>query len=602
MVRCYPTNIDPVESDSGAKLGEEATHTKRGSGSSDGSLPSRQVCFASRDRARNGRNEEGRLKAFLFDRISDDVQRGGLSHSMQFESGTKYAAAMGLKIVRVFDIVETGWSAGHRRKFNAMLDEAENTGVRHIIFKNVDRCARNFTDFVRMENLFMNKGFTFHFYETRLVLSSQSNYRDKHAFADEMALAKRLSDKLSEDVKNVHRRKRLEGIPQTIPWGYKWEPESRTVGIDVEKRDYVRFFFKEFLKGKQTLRSMAVLMNSKGIAAPKGGKWNEENAESVRAILSNTFYYGELSTSSGETYPGKHKCYITRHQYARIQEILSAKAPRLAGKFTTKRKFLLSSLLRCACGRTLYGDAKQIKTSGGKTKPVVYYVHRCGNAGRQVSIQERNLLLLLDGQMRSLPIGRHFDENLQYMFRRTLEELEATSFKAHARIQGRIANITRNLSTLMEVFLSGQIDADIVQAKISEKKKERAHLIEQLNEIGTDHSSMMETVLEYARTLRQAPEVYAEAAPADRVLILREFFESFTITNGMLTPIWRKPYSFLMTDAVIRMTSPPGKAGVLTTLLPRGNKLRTLMEDTVTAFSVGGGAEIKRKSRSATPE
>lgn len=74
-------------------------------------------------------------------------------------------------------------------------------------------------------------------------------------------------------------------------------------------------------------------------------------------------------------------------------------------------------------------------------------------------------------------VGKHFEKNVSTIFNSTIQELRQLNFRSNMKAQNRLNNIDSDLSKLMDFLLQGRIDSDVVQAKISELKRERSGLL-----------------------------------------------------------------------------------------------------------------------------
>ena len=155
--------------------------------------------------------QRGLQLAFAYDRISDDVQSDGISLEYQSNGAEKYACEKGLCIIHNFCVIESASKEG-RKVFNEMIDLALNFGVKNLIFKNTDRMSRNYQDLVRIESLIDKENFNIHFHQSQLVINQESSYNDRFLIGIQLAVAKHLSDKISQDVKEHNLFKAKKGV------------------------------------------------------------------------------------------------------------------------------------------------------------------------------------------------------------------------------------------------------------------------------------------------------------------------------------------------------------------------------------------------------
>ena len=97
------------------------------------------------------------------------------------------------------------------------------------------------------------------------------------------------------------------------PYGYEYAADKKSVIVNAAEAQLVRFMFTEGQKGR-TLSQIADALNSKGILTRRGNEWSRG---SVRAILINRFYTGEL-IHQGKPIKGNHEAIISKVQFGKV--------------------------------------------------------------------------------------------------------------------------------------------------------------------------------------------------------------------------------------------------------------------------------------------
>ena len=97
------------------------------------------------------------------------------------------------------------------------------------------------------------------------------------------------------------------------PYGYKYADDKKSVLVDAQEAQLVKFMFSEGQKGR-TLGQIADALNAKGIVTRRGKEWCRG---SVCAILRNPFYTGELS-HQGKSTKGNHEAVISKVQFGKV--------------------------------------------------------------------------------------------------------------------------------------------------------------------------------------------------------------------------------------------------------------------------------------------
>lgn len=101
------------------------------------------------------------------------------------------------------------------------------------------------------------------------------------------------------------------------PYGYEYAADKKSVVVNDAESQIVRFMYSEGQKGR-TLSQIADALNSKGILTRRGNEWSRG---SIRAILINRFYTGEL-LHQGKAIKGNHEAIISKIQYGKVQSQL----------------------------------------------------------------------------------------------------------------------------------------------------------------------------------------------------------------------------------------------------------------------------------------
>ena len=128
----------------------------------------------------------------------------------------------------------------------------------------------------------------------------------------------------------AHKGNKPAGI---CPYGYQYSDDKKSVIINEEQAQTVKFIFSEAQKGR-SMQSIADALNEQGIPSrfagmtkktrdgqevSFSGKWNRG---AIHAIAHNRFYIGELE-HDGQTIQGKHEPIISKVQFGKVQAALS---------------------------------------------------------------------------------------------------------------------------------------------------------------------------------------------------------------------------------------------------------------------------------------
>lgn len=97
------------------------------------------------------------------------------------------------------------------------------------------------------------------------------------------------------------------------PYGYDYAEDKKSVIINPEEAQLVKFMFTEGQKGR-SLAEITDALNGNGYKTRRGNEWTRG---SVRAILRNRFYIGELQ-HQGKAIAGAHDAIISKIQFGKV--------------------------------------------------------------------------------------------------------------------------------------------------------------------------------------------------------------------------------------------------------------------------------------------
>ncbi len=161
------------------------------------------------------------------------------------------------------------------------------------------------------------------------------------------------------------------------PLGYTLEAGGR-LRPHPEEAALVQTMFRQYIELRSSVK-LAARLSADGYRQKARGALAAQPAFTVNAvqyILQSRVYLGEIH-HLGDRFDGQHPPLITLEEFTRVQEILSANAKNRRGPpLRTQYDYLLTGLLRCACGHAL-------TTSAGNGKGGRYHYYRC------VAIQKR---------------------------------------------------------------------------------------------------------------------------------------------------------------------------------------------------------------------
>lgn len=97
------------------------------------------------------------------------------------------------------------------------------------------------------------------------------------------------------------------------PYGYRYTGDKKHIEIEPTEAQTVKSMFSDAQTGK-SLQQICDKLTAAGIRARRGGEWTRG---SVRAILRNRFYLGELE-HQGKTIQGNHEPLVSKVQFGKV--------------------------------------------------------------------------------------------------------------------------------------------------------------------------------------------------------------------------------------------------------------------------------------------
>lgn len=322
-------------------------------------------------------------------RVSSFKQEGNTSHATQRAEIEAYCAEKGIKLVKVFEIIESAFMGAVRKKYNEALAFALAQPARHLLFYMSDREARNHTDMERNEKLIKAGALVVHYVRERKVLHEHAPDSDFFTREIETAASKHYSRTLGTKISDAQKKKAEAGIfpSNHPPLGYiqrrqvdedgkpvrgtsRLVPDPKTMPI-VQREFELRaegFSFRE-------IRDRIV---KEGLLPAKLVKnyWHSK----VEYRIKNPIYAGRFEWM-GEWYDGKHELIIPRDTYRKAVSTLGFRKLITAPKGEEGGHFA-GAWIRCAeCGCVVTYERKTKTYRSGKLG--TFHLYHCTNGKRE---------------------------------------------------------------------------------------------------------------------------------------------------------------------------------------------------------------------------
>src|SRR5262245_36785134 len=258
------------------------------------------------------------LRAAVYVRVSSEEQLEGYSLDAQRRAADQYCQAHGWTVARTY--ADEGRSArtddlARRPEFRAMLADAEAGLVDVVLVHKLDRFARNLR--VTLETLERLE-------RCRVAFASIAENMDftspigKVILATLAAFAQYYSDNLSWEARKGKQERKEQGLYNgLLPFGLKKNADGQAVP-DPETYPGLLLGFRLAAEGKSD-REVADALNAAGYRTTGDRGRNSFTKDTVRMVLRNRFYLGQLPDGRGGWVTGKHDAVLDEDLYDAAQ-------------------------------------------------------------------------------------------------------------------------------------------------------------------------------------------------------------------------------------------------------------------------------------------
>jgi len=345
-----------------------------------------------------------------------------------------------------------------------------------------------------------------------------------------VGMAQFYSDNLSWETKKGKGERKARGLYNgVLPFGATKgtdglpAPDAQAWGCDVATRreivpaEGLATAFDLAAAGK-TDREIAQALNAAGHRTSGNRGANPFTKDSVRVILRNRFYVGELPDGAGGWVPGKHgpiadPSLFDRAQAARARN--TSRPRRVAGE---RSPWGLSGLAACGgCGAHITADGKRRARCAGRTQG-----NGCDEPSFYASVVEDQIADLLGrfaiptaDQGRLLTAWRHHQS--------AAVDTVATRLRIHHR-----------LDRLKDLYLDGDLDRETYKAR-------RAALADELAALPAGGEPDSDTGRQLAGFLADVGSAWRVATPAERNKLARELFGVVVVRNRTAVAVVPQP-------------------------------------------------------------
>ena len=461
---------------------------------------------------------------------TDEKDRQILSIEAQIAELTEFAKREGLEIAEFITEAKTAKIPG-REQFDKLLMMVEKGKAQGIISWHPDRLARNSIDGGKIIYLLdtgklLDLKFPSHWFEN----TPQGKFMLSIAFSQ----SKYYIDNLSENVKRGLRQKLRNGVyPGKAFWGYVNNKDLGTIEIDPVESKIIKKAFEVFADGGKTFMDISRFLYKHGLIQ-KNGK--PLKIDRTKEILSNKFYIG-IILYAGEYYDGKHKLFITKELFDRVQKQFKFTE---RSKPNNKHNLPFLGLMKCGeCGASITGEKKFkfYKSTRGK---VEYIYYRCTKKLKPCSqrfIQEPELERQFRKVIDDVALPQKWATDWYKWLERD-ELLEKQNKEENLkRLEQETKTIDQKLNLLLDSYLDSVIDADTYKKKKNEIFELKVKMQEEIAKTKDNGSTWLEPFREFiGSALSCAKIAHAKNTSEEIAFFGKTVGSNFFLTDRRLVP------------------------------------------------------------------
>jgi site-specific DNA recombinase len=417
------------------------------------------------------------MRAALYERVSTDQQAERYGIASQDWGLKKRAQERGYSLVLDGEkdaFVDDGYSGSDlgRPALTSLRQAIHEGRVDVMLCYDPDRLSRSLSDLLLLTDEFEQAKTRLEFITQELDASPEG----KMFFAIRGAVAEYERAKIRERTIRGRLQKARQGkviSKAAAPFGYRYDPTTSTLVINEEEAKVIRFAFYIYTNERLSLVQLADRLNRMGMARPHDGqRWRSSY---LGRMLRNETYAGTLWQNrwrtekiASNTGHGPHVKMSERPQEDQIpvavpaivtQELFSATQKRLKenlrlARRNSKREYLLSGLLRHACGSCM----------GGRTHGAYNYYFCYKTQKFKAPINDK-------GEPQTCPSKWVNGKDLEVAVWERVPDL----LRQPALLQRELENLTRPDSATREAL---QNELAQVERRLEELPKEEQRLVE----------------------------------------------------------------------------------------------------------------------------
>ena len=498
------------------------------------------------------------LRVSTKEQAERDGDPEGYSIPAQREANRRKAASLGAVIPAGAEFVDRGESArsADRPQLRAMLAYLQaNPQIKYVIVHKVDRLARNRMDDVEINLALKQAGVT--------LVSATENIDETpsgmllHGIMS--SIAEFYSRNLAtEVVKGMTQKVKTGGTPGKPPLGYRNARiinadgrEVRTIELDPERADLIRWAFEAYATGEWTLTGLLQELEARGLTNTPTPKYpvRPVRPSHLYMILTHPYYKGDV-VYKGATYPGRHPRLVSAATWNKVQAVLAEHGP--GEKQRVHRHYLKSSVYCGGCGSRL------IITNARNRYGTLYPYYVCvGRHQKRTDCTRKALLVsVIEELIEDFYADVALSPDLRHDIELTLtEEFEASQRAIERKAKELVAQkqrLTNERARLLQAHYANAIPLDLLKTE-QERITDKLDAIDvQLEAVQARTDRLSFNLARALDLLTDCHRAYLAADQTTRRLLNQALFEALYIEEDGVRVRLNEPFKTLVGPEVLR--------------------------------------------------
>ncbi len=463
----------------------------------------------------------------IYTRVSSKEQEAGFSLKAQLDLLRKYAQDSSFHVVEEYVEVESAKAPG-RPVFDKMLDYLKANPETVLLVEKTDRLVRNLTDHIRIEEL----GINVHFVKEGTQYGPDAKSGDKFMQGIRVLMARQYIDNLREEItKGMTKRAEAGKWSCKVPYGYRSNPETRSLEIVPGEAEAIRWLFETYATGEYSLRGLCAEFR------PKGFPWRYAKPiypTRAHKMLNNPIYKGIVKWCDIMV-RGEHEPIVDTALWDKVQANIHQRSRPKA----SKHEFAYRGLIRCGhCGCLM---------TGSLNKGHRYY--KCSNARGKCNgnkyVREDRLTGIFAGHLQNISLP---DTDRQLIVS-AIKDCRRAEVDERAKERERASRTAARLQTMVDTtyddYLAGNVDRETWQRAHQRHSTKLTQARVRIQQLDTGDSSLYDHAERLINTAVSASGKFETGNPAKKRSILKAVVSNCTLTSGNLHHTYKKPFDII---------------------------------------------------------